>query len=354
MSFARKASLLVKDLGGLGIYYPGQAAVARLPRRALLKAAQAGGDAVRLASQAEAAKALEELHLLVGDRPLPRDDAGILRDAYRQMMFNELEVLRYSHLTPRTIDAVCDLEGQEHLEAARSRGKGAIVLIGHFGANQMIMPALGHKGYPMSQLSAPPPVWADILRDTRTTRLWELVLARRWELEQRLPVQHINVFKFLRPAFECLQQNELLGLAFDGGGGKRWTQVQFLARRCNLSVQPIQLARKTGAAILPTFVVREPGALKHRIVVTPALDYQKRKSRADEMHVNMQAFVDVFADWVLRYPEHYMNFLLLRWKVRGTDVAPFFEDYAPAADQMSAEQAQAHLMGSWKETEDKV
>ena len=354
MSIARRASLFVKDLGGLGIYYPGQAAVARMPRRALLKAAQAGGDAVRLASQAEAAKALEELHRLVGPNELPRDDAGILRDAYRQMMFNELEVLRYTELTPQTIDKVCTIEGEEHIHAALEKGKGAIVLIGHFGANQMIMPALGHKGYPMSQLSAPPPVWADILRDTRTTRLWELVLARRWELEQRLPVQHINVFKFLRPAFECLQNNELLGLAFDGGGGKRWTQVQFLDRRCNLSVQPIQLARKTGAAILPTLVIREPGSLKHRIVITPALEYVKRKNRADEMQANMQAFVDVFAQWVLRYPEHYLNFLLLRWKVRGTDVAPFFEDYPPAEDQMSAEEAQAHLMGSWDKTVEKV
>ncbi len=339
----RDASLFVKDLGGLAIYYPGQAAISRLPRVGLERASRVGGDLVRGAAQQDVAVAREELLKLFGARALPRPIAAIVRDAWRQSMFNELEVLRYPHLNPDTIDEVCVIEGREHLDAALEKGKGAVILIGHFGANQMIMPALGHKGYPMNQLSAPPPVWADILRETRTTKLWEKVLDRRWELEQRLPVQHINVFKFLRPAFECLQNNEVLGLAFDGGGGKKWTQVDFMARRCNLSTQPVQLVRRTGAALLPTLVVREPGERRHRVIITPALEYEKRRNRDEEMRVNMQAFVDVFAEWVAHYPEHYVNFLLLRYKVRGSDVMPFFDDYPAIEGQMSAEEAQAHL-----------
>ncbi len=340
---ARAASLFLKDLGGLGIYYPGQAAISRLPRGLLERAARLGGDLVRGVAQQDVDEAMEELLALFGTRALPRSAGAIIRDAWRQAMFNELEVLRYPGLSPETIDEVCVIEGREHLDAALEAGRGAVILIGHFGANQMIMPALGHKGFPMNQLSAPPPVWADILRETRTTKLWEKVLARRWELEQRLPVRHINVFKFLRPAFECLRRNEVLGLAFDGGGGKKWTQVDFMARRANLSTQPIQLVRRTGAALLPTVVIREPGDRRHRVIITPALPYRKAASRDEEMRVNMQAFVDVFADWVARYPEHYLNFMLLRRKVRASDVMPFFDDYPAIEGQMSAEQAQAHL-----------
>ena len=161
--------------------------------------------------------------------------------------------------------------------------------------------------------------------------------ASHWE-------QPINVFKFLRPAFECLARNEVLGLAFDGGGGKRWTQVDFMARRCNLSTQPVQLVRRTQAALLPTLVVREASTGRHRIIITEALPYQTVKGdRAEEMRVNMQAFVDVFAEWVARHPEHYANFLLLRYKVRASDVMPFFDDYPVVEGQMSAEEAQAHL-----------
>ncbi|MED5374752.1 MAG: lysophospholipid acyltransferase family protein [Myxococcota bacterium] len=344
--------LLVKDLGGLALYYPGQALVSRAPRSLLGHAARVGGDLVRKVSKAERREALEELEALFGDQPMPHYKCEILREAYRQTMFNELEVLRYPHLDPQSVDEVCVVEGREHLDAALARGKGAIVLIGHFGANQMIMPALGHAGYPMNQLSAPPPVWADILRETRTTPLWEKVLERRWELEQRLPVRHINVFKFLRPALECLQNNEVLGLAFDGGGGRRWTQVQFMARRANVAVQPAQLARKTGAAILPTAVIREPGERRHRIVIHAPLELEWTRDRSADLQRAMQAYVDVFATWVAEHPAHYLNFMLLRRKVRATDVVPFFDDSPPAPGQMDAKQAQEHLQWAGRKFEE--
>ena len=345
----RSLVLLVKDLGGLGLYYPGQSVVSRVPRTWLHSLSRLGGDVVRkMASDGEEMR--DELRRLFGDVPLPENEDEIIANAYRAAMFNEIEVLRYPHMDPSTIHEYCEIEGREHLDAALAQGRGAIILIGHFGANQMIMPALGHQGYSMNQLSAPPPVWADILRETRTTPLWEKVLDRRWELEKRLPVQHINVFKFLRPAFECLKRNEVLGLAFDGGGGNRWTQVDFMARRANLSVQPVQLWKKTGAVLLPTVVLREPGESKHRVRIEAPLNWQTvQGDRAEEERRNMQAIVDRFSGWVARHPDHYLQFMLMRRRVRGTDVQPFFTDY-PAVDGLSREEAEAHLRAAGERT----
>jgi KDO2-lipid IV(A) lauroyltransferase len=343
MARQRDPRLLLKDLGGLALYWPGAWALNRLPRRALQTAARLGASAVRRLELHDPNVAREELRLLFAGRPLPASEAVILKEALRLAMFNELEVLRYPWLDPSTIGEVCEVEGREHLDAALSRGKGAIVLIGHFGANQMIMPALGYLGYPMSQLSAPPTVWADILRDTRTTPLWEKVLARRWELERRLPVRHVNVFKFLRPAYECLERNEVLGLAFDGGGGTRWTKVRLLGRTANVSTQPAQLWRATGAAVLPTVVVRQTGTLRHRVVIEPALTWQPHPDRDESLRLAMQAFVDRFAAWVERYPDHYLHFLLMRRRVRGTDVMPLFDDYPPAEGGLDREAAARRL-----------
>jgi len=341
---------LLKDLGGLALYYPGQAFLSRVPRGFLMPLAASGGDLGRwLAGDGRVMR--EELGQLFSGHTLPRPECEIIRDAYRAAMFNEMEVLRYSELSSETIGQVCEIEGLEHLDAALTAGKGAIILIGHFGANQMIMPALGHMGYPMHQLSAPPPVWAEILRDTRSNPIWERVLARRWALEKRLPVQHINVFRFLRPAFECLKSNEILGLAFDGGGGQSWTQVELLGRTANVSTQPIQLWRKTGACVLPTVVLRPQGERRHRVVITAPLQWQEGATRAEEDQVNMQAYVDQFSQWVLQYPEHYLQFMLMRRRVRGTDVHPFFTDYPPCPDQLSPGEAQERLRraGEWED-----
>lgn len=343
MKLPRSLRYLPKDLGWVGVYYPGQALLARAPRPWLAQAARVGGDLSRRFNRADVALARAELRALFGDRPLPQSEDDILRETWRQGLFNDLEVLRYPSLDPARMDEVCTIEGREHLDAALARGRGAIVLIGHFGANQMIMPALGYAGYRMNQLSAPPPVWGELLRDTRTTPLWERVLARRWALEQRLPVQHISVFRFLRPAFECLQRNEVLGLAFDGGGGHRWTQVRLLARTANVSVQPAQLARKTGAAIVPAVVVREPGERRHRVVLLPALPWVGHRDRDEEARLNLQAFTDRFGEWVARHPAHYLGFLVLRRRVQATDVMPFFTDYPAIPGQLGAEAAMERL-----------
>lgn len=326
----RSPVLLARDLAGLLWWYPGQALVAAAPRAALGPLAAAAGTARRLLAR-DLDGWRQELRDLFGDRPLPASEDEILRLAFQGASLGGLEVLRYPALSPATVTQTCVVEGRQHLDAALARGKGAIVLIGHFGANQMIMPALGHLGYPMSQLSAPPTVWADLLRETRTTPLWERMLARRWELEQRLPVQHINVFKFLRPAFTCLQQNQVLGLAFDGGGGAGWTRARLLARTANLSVQPLQLWRKTGAALLPGVVVYEPARRRHRVILEAPLSWERAGARAEEERINVQRFVDRFQVWVERHPDHYLPFIMMRKQMRGQDVRPFFEGW-PAVE----------------------
>ena len=337
-----KPSFLVKDLGGLAMYYPGQAAVSRVPAPVLDRLSRIGGGLVQLLGDADMRA---ELQAIFARREMPRTEQDILRDAHALTLYNELEVLRYPHLSPTTISDVCAIEGREHLDAALGLGKGAILLIGHFGANQMIMPALGHMGYPMAQLSAPPPVWGEILHETRTTPLWERVLARRWQMEKRLPVRHVNVFRFLRPAFEMLKGNGVLGLAFDGGGGKKWAQVDLLGRRANLSEQPAQLWHKSGAALLPTYVIRQPGEAKHRVVITEALAWQ------GTVAASFQAFVQRFDAWVWRWPEQYLHFLAMRRRVRGSDVRPYFQDYPPATVQLDPAEAEARLKlaGEWRE-----
>lgn len=337
-----KPSFLIKDLGGLALYYPGQAVVNRLSSARLDTLASVGGRVVRRLGDQEMRA---ELQAIYAAGSMPRSEDEILRDAYQLTLYNELEVLRYPWLSPTTIAQVCTIEGREHLDKALAKGKGAIVLIGHFGANQMIMPALGHLGYRMAQLSAPPPVWGEILKESRTTPLWEKTLERRWQLEKKLPVEHVNVFRFLRPAFEVLQANGVLGLAFDGGGGKKSVEVDFLGRRAHFSTQPAQIWKKSGAVVLPTYVARRPGERQHRMVITEALPW------AGTVEASLQALAQRFEAWVWAQPEQYLHFLTMRRKVRATDVFPLFSDYPPAEGQLDPAEAEARLKraGEWRE-----
>jgi phosphatidylinositol dimannoside acyltransferase len=330
------------DAAGIATYSYGPKVLAKLSRSQFLTFSQ-GISALK--GHRGNKNLTEELALILGDRT-EGFFQDVIRESTRIRVANELEVLRYPEMCEDNIGTICDVEGQHHLDAGLKRGKGVILMIGHFGANQMIMPALGYRGYSVNQLSAPPTVWADILPD-RATKMWRKKLSVRWGLEQTLPVKHINVFKFLRPAFGCLRANEILGLAFDGGGGTEWLKVDFMGRHMNISSQPFQLWNKTKSTLLPTVVLRQSWQEKHQVIITPALDWE---DHPDGLQHNAQRYVDWFSGWVQQFPCHYLQFLSMRRQVRGTDVQPFFDDYPSIKNALDSEAALARLREAGNQT----
>ena len=321
-----KPSHLVKDLGGLALYGLGPETLGAMSRGAMVRLSRALGQALRAVSAEDVALMKEELEATFDTANLPDSVDKLIEDSFALRMFDQLEVLSYPSLQSR-MGEVAMIEGREHLDAALARGKGAIVMIGHFGANLMIMPTLGYAGFPMNQLSAPPTAWTGIRTDGRANPLWQKVQERRWELEQTLPAQHIDVFGFLRPAYRCLAENQVLGLAFDGGGGKRWLTVELGERKARVPTQPWQLARSTGAAVLPTVVLRHPGERMHRVVIAPEIEVAKTSDRDADLQSAADEYAKFFTRWLKKRPSHYLHYLLLRRRVRLTDAEPFFLDY---------------------------
>ena len=65
----------------------------------------------------------------------------------------------------------------------------------------------------------------------------------------------------------------------------------------------------------------------------------------------MAGFVERFEPWLRKYPEHYLQYMLMRRRVRATDLRPLFTDYPPASDQLSPEEAENRLKraGEWRD-----
>lgn len=315
-----RLSHVVKDLGGIAAYDLSPPLIRRLPRSALVALANQLGDLVCKTSPRDAAIMAEELRRTFGCT----DTDEIVRRAYRNRMLAELEILRYPALTPLNIGRTVRVVASGHLERALSHGKGAILMIGHFGANQLVMPALGHRGEVIHQISAPPTAWVGRRADDRENALWRRVQSRRHALEQTLPAHHIDVFGFLRPAYTCLERNEVLGLAFDGGGGSRWIDVKLGVRIASIPTQPWQLARSTGAWIVPCTVVRDPGDTVHNVILAEPWTVARSRDRVDDVRSAAARYVDWFSARCAERPDHYGPYLLHRFKVRESDDHPLF------------------------------
>lgn len=274
----------------------------------------------RLHGMAEAAR------LVPGAPADPAARLALAREALRQFCQTDLEVLYFPKLTPAVTAAHVRIEGRQRLDAALAQGRGVMLAFGHYGANQMVMPAVGHAGYRMCQLSAPATKLNEKLPEARSAavrRTREL----RWAHEQTLPVTHIDVFGSLKRAFTCLRGGHVLGVAMDGGGGEKRAPVPFLGRQALFSLGPMQLAAKTGCAVLPCFMERAPsGSLTLRIeeplpLVAPDGDGASAEEAA---RANTAAFAARLSAAVMAQPSHYLYFLAFREHMAAAGHEPFF------------------------------
>jgi lauroyl/myristoyl acyltransferase len=287
--------------------------VARLLGRVLRRIA--GGKRARLT---------EEFAFISGPNAGRLDTEQVVEEAFFVFMCNEIEALLFPVMNEKNIDSFVTCSSLEHLDKALTRGKGAMLLFAHFGANQMVMPAVGYKGYKMCQLSAPPTAWAKQITDRRFSRMEMRALNRRWEHDKSLPVKHVNVFGSLKEALLCLKRNEVLGLAIDGGGGKEKTNVNFLGHEALFATGAAEIAIRTDCTILPTFMLRKADGMNEMIVERPI---EKASGvEEDAIRETTQRFVDRLAEYVLKYPGHYVNFLEVRTLMAGKGDEPLFPD----------------------------
>jgi len=311
-----------KDFGLWLYWYPFRHLIMRLPFRAVYPLARLAGRLLHALAGGRRRR-MEAALPLVSATVDPRRRRQIVRSAFVLLCQTELEVLLYPRLNPAAMETLVACRGLHHLDEALAGGKGVVLMFAHFGANQMIMPALGYRGYRMCQLSAPPTVWAHILPGMQFSALAKKTFEIRWRHEQSRPVKHINVFGPLKEAFKCLGRNEILGVAVDGGGGKTRVDVGFLGRKALFSTGAMEIAQRVGCPVLPSFMLRDSRGRQTLTIEPPlAVDCDGGKDAAGR---NLGLFMERFEPYVLQYPEHYVDFVALRQFMAKRGDTPFFQ-----------------------------
>lgn len=260
--------------------------------------ARAGGLVARIAYRLRPGKrkATEAgIGLLFGDRGVPGDIREITRRSYANYYKRHVETFFFGCLDRRRIDRIVEVKGLEHVDAALSKGKGVILLLSHFGSFLLPLPFLGFRGYKVNQVTG-----RQIHGSLLAERIWEW---RKKEAD-RLPVKFIQVGRFLRPIFDAFAGNELVAIAFDGRDGTNRVEADFFGRKVRFSTGPFDLARRTGAVIIPAFMVRRDDDTHLLVLEAPfglaAGGDEKAAAAADTRN-----FATLFAGYVHRHPCHF-------------------------------------------------
>jgi lauroyl/myristoyl acyltransferase len=197
----------------------------------------------------------------------------------------------------RAQELVTKWEGLEHLEAARARGKGTILVTGHVGHWELGGLLLALSGHPITVVTLPEP--SPELMQWRET-------ARR-----RLGIRTIAVgpghdFAFVE-MLRVLRNNGVLAMLVDRPYSGTGMPVQQFGHETQFSTAAATLAHHTGASIVPAFVLRQPDTRYHAFACAPV--EQEKGELRDTLPRNVQRIADLFASVIRQHPEQWFNYV---------------------------------------------
>jgi KDO2-lipid IV(A) lauroyltransferase len=183
-----------------------------------------------------------------------------------------------------------------------AKGKGVIIVTGHFG-NWEIMPiTLKIKGYPGA------------------------VVGRRIYFEKydrylnSLRAYHgVNIIyrdESPRKILKIIRSGGIVGIVADQDvDSVEGVFVDFLGREAYTPAGPAALAKVTGAALIPAFMIRQGS--KHRLIFDRPIELVDTGDKDKDLITNTQAWSDVVASYIRKYPDQWV-WMHRRWKTKAS------------------------------------
>jgi len=194
------------------------------------------------------------------------------------------------------------IKGKEHLEAALAKKKGVIALGAHLGAFTLLGMRLAVEGYPINFM----------INQENFPKLWKRLNAHQEIVGQRIfPPKPTTTS--IKKSLNCLRRNEILYLIADEQQRRGGFPVPFFGQTAYTAPGPAIFSLKTGAPILPMFVVREKGIPKTLFIGSP-IEIERTSDEKKDTERLIAKFTKVIEDSIRQYPSQW-SWLNRRWKL---------------------------------------
>jgi len=136
-----------RDLLRLLVWFPLRWLIVILPVKSGIAALSTMGDYAL--SRGKRAQLLKNLARVNGGNI---KDSPDIREYFRNHYIDRLLIFIFPKFVAKEVERFVDIEGIEHLNKALERGKGVILVHGHFGPVHLPLVALARLGYRMKQI----------------------------------------------------------------------------------------------------------------------------------------------------------------------------------------------------------
>lgn len=199
----------------------------------------------------------------------------------------------YKKIDARYLKEKITIENSHYFDQALSKNKGVIVLSAHLGNWEMGAVVVAQAGYP----------------------LWEVALPHKFKKvdnffnsqRERMGIKVIPVGKAARQCLDLLKNNQILALAGDRDFTEKGIVLDFFGRPTLFPIGPAAFSLKTGASIVPGFMMRNKDDT-FTLKIEKPLEFNPTGEKDRDLKEIISKYKVIFEDYILRYPDQWYMF----------------------------------------------
>lgn len=226
------------------------------------------------------------IHTLAAGRSYS-ETSRLVRRSFSYSGIRFVEFLRIEKFSRRDYLTYLHIRGKANAEEAFARGKGIIYLTSHLGSRELIGTALKAVGYHCVEVIGP-----------ETKRRLSKVLT---PCRLRKDIAPIEDEKAKSQLIARLRNNEAVCISIRQNTGGGEVYVDFLGRPAPMGTLPAELAIKTDAAVLPTFLLLDKYR-RYTLIFEKPLIVTSTGSPDAEVLSETASFCKVVERYVGKYP----------------------------------------------------
>ncbi len=227
--------------------------------------------------------------------PVPPEQ---VREVFRNFGMYLADFFRFNRITAEEVQRMVRIEGLERMQAALAQGRGAIGLTAHLGNFELAGAVLTLLGL---QVSAVVLTHQDKKVDAFFSRRRERVGVKA------IPIQKQSPRVFFESAISALRRNEVLALVGDRDFFNHGIDLPLFGKTIRVPTGPANFSLKTGAPIVPGFLVREADG-KYRFILESPIPIPQGVSREEAVRQMTEACLDVMFKYIRQYPTQWYGF----------------------------------------------
>jgi Kdo2-lipid IVA lauroyltransferase/acyltransferase len=280
-----------------------------LPRRAALAAGAGLGAVAWLALPRLRRSGLRNLELAYPEMPV-KERVRLLRRVYRYLGRQLGEFCQMPRSTRENTHDRFRYEGLERYLAARERGRGVLIVTGHLGAWELSSFWHSLMGHPMTM----------VIRRLDNARVDRMVNDIRCLHGNRV----VHKDDFARGLLQAMKRGETVGILMDTNmTPPQGVFVPFFGVAACTASGLARVALRTGAAVLPGFLVWEAGERRYVLHFGEEIPLVATGDDEQDVLANTGRFTAAIEEYVRRYPDQWL-WVHRRWKTRPEGEQPLY------------------------------